>query len=88
MGELIEEQYRLVKEADPEAVCCTNLYGETMELYRAGCLKLPEDVIKIWADNGYGKMVSRRQGNQPESVCASGRGGAWQARDLLSCVLL
>ena len=37
MGELIEEQYRLVKEADPEAVCCTNLYGETMELYRAGC---------------------------------------------------
>lgn len=70
MGELIEEQYRLVKEADPEAVCCTNLYGETMELYRAGCLKLPEDVIKIWADNGYGKMVSRRQGNHNPRVCA------------------
>ena len=41
-----------------------------MELYRAGCLKVPEDVIKIWADNGYGKMVSRRQGNHNPRVCA------------------
>ena len=70
MSRLILEQYRLVKEADPNAVCCTNLYGETMELYRDGHLKLPEDVIKIWADNGYGKMVSRRQGNDNPRVTA------------------
>ncbi len=63
MGSLIKEQYEMVKAQDPEAVCCTNLYGETMELYQKGCLKLPEDVIKIWADNGFGKMVSRRQEN-------------------------
>ena len=35
-----------------------------------GLLKLPEDVIKIWADNGYGKMVSRRQGNHNPRVYA------------------
>jgi hypothetical protein len=63
MGNLIRMQYDMVKEADPDSSCCTNLYGETMELYKQGYLKLPDDVIKIWADNGYGKMVSRRQGN-------------------------
>ena len=34
-----------------------------MELSQSGLLDMPEDVIKIWADNGYGKMVSRRQMN-------------------------
>ncbi len=70
MGELIKRQYDIVKRANPEAVCCTNLYGETIDLYKKGCLKLPADVIKIWADNGYGKMVSRRQGNENPRVCA------------------
>ncbi len=68
MGELIRKQYDMVKQEIPDAVCCSNLYGETMELYKKGVLDLPEDVIKIWADNGYGKMVSRRQGNHNPRV--------------------
>lgn len=70
MSALIKQQYDLVKDNDPNAVCCTNLYGETMELYKDGFLKLPDDIIKIWADNGYGKMVSRRQGNANPRVPA------------------
>lgn len=70
MSSLIKKQYELVKESNPDAVCCTNLYGETMELYKKGHLKLPEDVMKIWADNGYGKMVSRRQGNHNPRIPA------------------
>ena len=70
MSALLKEQYDLVKANDPQAVCCTNLYGETMELYKDGYLQLPEDIIKIWADNGYGKMVSRRQGNSNPRVPA------------------
>lgn len=70
MSELILEQYNLVKESDKDAVCCTNLYGETMELYKDGYLTFPEDVIKIWADNGFGKMVSRRQNNHNPRVYA------------------
>ena len=70
MSALIKEQYDLVKDNDPNAVCCTNLYDETMELYKDGFLKLPDDIIKIWADNGYGKMVSRRQGNANPRVPA------------------
>ena len=79
MSDLIMEQYDLVKESDPKALCCTNLYGETMELYRDGYLQLPEEVIKIWADNGFGKMVSRRQNNHNPRVYAlpaSGDNGA------------
>lgn len=68
MSRLIGIQYDMVKTADPDASCCTNLYGETMELYDQGFLKLPGDVIKIWADNGYGKMVTRRQGNHNPRV--------------------
>lgn len=70
ISSLIKEQYDLVRANDPEAVCCTNLYGETMELYKDGFLQLPADVIKIWADNGFGKMVSRRQENNNPRVPA------------------
>lgn len=70
MSQLIKIQYNMVKQFNPNAVCCTNLYGETMELYRDGYLKLPDDVIKIWADNGYGKMVTRRQNNHNPRIYA------------------
>lgn len=70
MSELIRRQYNMVREKIPDAVCCTNLYGETMELYQRGLLHIPEDVIKIWADNGYGKMVSRRQLNHNPRICS------------------
>lgn len=73
-GELIsnimKKQYAMVREQIPDAVFCTNLYGEILELYREGCLQIPGDVILIWADNGYGKMVSRRQGNHNPRVSA------------------
>ena len=65
-GELIsrvmEEQAELVREKVKQPLFCTNLYGEVMELYMQGHIKLPEQTIRIRADNGYGKMVSRRQG--------------------------
>lgn len=70
MSRLISRQYDMVKAARPDAVCCTNLYGETMELYQQGYLTLPEDVIRIWADNGFGRMVTRRQGNHNPRIPA------------------
>ncbi len=33
----------MVREQIPDAVFCTNLYGEILELYREGCLQIPED---------------------------------------------
>ena len=69
ISDIIKLQYDMVHEKVKEPVCCTYLYGETMKLYRKGCLSLPEDIIKIFADNGYGKMVSRRIGmDNPRTV--------------------
>lgn len=63
ISEIIALQFKMVRNAIPDAVCCTNLYGEILELYQKGLIDIPESVIRIWADNGFGKMVSRRQWN-------------------------
>ena len=44
--------------------------GDSGIISGRACLQIPEDVILIWADNGYGKMVSRRQGNHNPRVPA------------------
>lgn len=67
---IMEEQCRLVKRYVEEPVFCINLYGEILELYRQGFLRVPEHAVFIWADNGYGKMVSRRQGNHNPRIPA------------------
>lgn len=62
INDVIAKQYALVQHYDPQAPCCLNVYGELTALVNAGLIKLPAGVIEIWADNGYGAMVSRRQG--------------------------
>lgn len=66
-GELISyvvrKQYDMICEYVDQPVCCMAMYGEIAELYKQGHINVPEGVIKIWADNGYGKMVSRRHGH-------------------------
>ncbi|MBR1478633.1 MAG: glycosyl hydrolase 115 family protein [Lachnospiraceae bacterium] len=68
LGDIIRLQYDMIHKAIPDAICCTNMYGEQTELYHQGYLTLPEDVILLWSDNGYGKMVSRRQDNHNPRV--------------------
>ncbi|GAX00273.1 glycosyl hydrolase 115 family protein [Secundilactobacillus mixtipabuli] len=61
INQIIKEQYEMVQQLDPGAPTAINIYGEVTAMYNSGLLKLPSDVIEIWADSGYGKMVSRRQ---------------------------
>ena len=68
IGDVIKKQYDLVKKHVENPVFCTNLYGEIMELYEQGYLDLPQDIIKVRADNGFGKMVTRRQNNHNPRV--------------------
>jgi hypothetical protein len=67
-GEMISrvvcKQYDMVRSKVADPYCCVALYGEISELYKAGHISIPDDIIKVWADNGYGKMVSRRNGNE------------------------
>ena len=59
---VIARQMALVREERKDAVFCVYLYGEIMSLYRGGWLDIPDEVIRIYSDNGFGKMLSRRQG--------------------------
>jgi hypothetical protein len=70
ISSLITKQYELVCSIIDQPVCCTNLYGEIMELYQGGYLSIPDQIIRVWADNGYGKMVSRRQDNNNPRIFA------------------
>ena len=63
ISELVEKQKRLISKYVKDPVFCTNLYGEIMELYDEGHIHFSDDIIKISADNGYGKMVTRRRDN-------------------------
>ncbi|KKI89488.1 hypothetical protein WQ54_26715 [Bacillus sp. SA1-12] len=64
ISNVVHKQYEMVCDAVDRPVCCIALYGEIAELYKEGHIQVPDDIIKVWADNGYGKMVSRRQGNE------------------------
>lgn len=70
ISDLIKLQLQYVSAEVKNPFCCINLYGEVMELYKDGYIDLPESVIRIWADNGYGKMVTRRRGNHNPRVPA------------------
>ena len=60
---VVNKQMDIVRKENPDARFCTNIYGEMAGLYRSGDFQVPNGVIKVWADNGYGKMVNRRDGN-------------------------
>ena len=68
ISEIIELQRQIVLKHVWNPVFCTNLYGEIMELYAKGYITLSDDIILICADNGFGRMVSRRQGNHDPRV--------------------
>ncbi|MFD0671118.1 glycosyl hydrolase 115 family protein [Cohnella sp. GCM10027633] len=63
ISRVVRRQYDMVREKVENPNCCVALYGEIAELYKAGHIDIPEDIMRIWADNGYGKMVSRRHNN-------------------------
>lgn len=73
VSRIMRRQMEIVRAVEPEAKFCTNLYGEMMHLYRVGALQVPDGVVKIWADNGYGRMLSRRQGRANPRVDAMPR---------------
>lgn len=70
ISDLVKKQCDFVKAYVENPVFCTNLYGEIMELYEQGAIELAEDVIKVRADNGFGRMVTRRRDNHPGRVNA------------------
>ncbi len=68
ISDIIELQRQMVLEKVEKPVFCTNLYGEIMELHDAGYVHFGEDIIRVSADNGFGKMVTRRRDNHTARI--------------------
>lgn len=60
--EMIQYQKKIVEEMTSEPqVFIHYLYNESGELYRSGDLTLPDDIIHVYCDNGFGGMRVRRE---------------------------
>ncbi len=70
ISDIIKVQADIVKRYVANPIFCTNLYGEIMELYERGCVTFPDGVILVKADNGFGRMVTRRRGKHNPRVNA------------------
>lgn len=68
IASIIKKQCDLVRQHVERPVFCTNLYGEIMELYEQGHIQIEENIIKVRADNGFGKMVTRRRDDHPGRI--------------------
>lgn len=55
----IAAQVKLIRRAQPNADIITNLWWEGADLWHAGLLDLPEDVIVVWPDDGTGTIRDR-----------------------------
>jgi hypothetical protein len=60
LGQLISkafaDQIGIVRAAHPDAKFVTNLWQEGAKLVKDGDLKIPPEVITVWADDGYGHI--------------------------------
>lgn len=63
LGELIskaiQDQMRIVRAAYPDAQFDTDLWQEGARLEQEGYLKIPPEVMTVWADDGYGYIQDK-----------------------------
>lgn len=82
LGRILRAQCDAVRAVLPSAPICLS-DPEAAALERAEALALPDDIIRLWPDNGYGRFVTPREGSRdprtpqlpPEPTGA--RGGVW-----------
>lgn len=67
ISDAIAEQMKIVRAKYPNAQFVTDLWQEGARLMREGYLKIPPEVMMVWADTGYGDM-------QDDGKVAAGHG--------------
>jgi hypothetical protein len=67
VSEAIAAQMKIVRAKYPNAQFVTDLWAEGSRLMREGYLKIPPEVMLVWADTGYGDM-------QDHNAVAAGQG--------------
>jgi hypothetical protein len=59
IGKAIKDQMAIVRAAHPDAQFDTDLWQEGARLAREGYLKIPPEVMTVWADDGYGYIQDK-----------------------------
>ena len=59
IGKAIADQMRIVRAIHPNAKFDTDLWQEGARLVQQGDLKIPPEVIPVWADLGYGHLQDK-----------------------------
>jgi Glycosyl hydrolase family 115/Glycosyl hydrolase family 67 N-terminus len=67
ISDAVAEQMKIVRAKYPNAQFVTDLWQEGARLMREGYLKIPPEVMLVWADTGYGDM-------QDDAKVAAGQG--------------
>ena len=62
VSRVLHAQLDEVRAVLPAAPVCVEMDSRLAPLAQAGVLDLPDDVIRLWPDNGYGKFAAPRQG--------------------------
>ena len=75
LGKVISDVIKIQKEMIEKESAGENyfvhyLYAESVKLHNAGYLKLDNDIIKVWSDNGFGAMRMRRHNSAEENIPA------------------
>ena len=61
IGSAIEDQMKIVRAVHPDAPFVTDLWQEGARLVQEGYLKIPPEVMTVWADDGYGYIQDKGQ---------------------------
>ena len=78
ISKAIADQMSIVRAARPDAKFVTNLWQEGARLVQQGDLKIPPEVMTVWADDGYGYLqdhgeVAAGQGAYDHVAMMNGR---------------
>jgi Ni/Co efflux regulator RcnB len=57
----IQQQMKIVRAVHPDAKFVTDLWQEGARLVQEGYLKIPPEVMTVWADDGYGYIQDKGQ---------------------------
>jgi hypothetical protein len=62
----IAKQVEMIRKVHPDADIISNLWSEGANLYHQGFIKIPEDVIVVWPDNGAGFIRDKTNQISPD----------------------
>jgi hypothetical protein len=66
IAEAMQKQTEIVREADPNATIVAALWNEQGKFYNEGLLKVPQNVCKMFSDDGRGYMRDKGDGSDLE----------------------